>query len=243
MIILEGVTKIVGTGPEQRQVLVGARARIPSNRRIAVLGPSQDDKGIFIDLLAGLVLPTAGRIIRSARVSFPVGHVGGFARELSVRLNVAHVARLYGADVEPVVDFVAQVAKLGAAFNRPYGDLPNPARKDLSEILAFSIPFDVYLLNDAVVRSTRGRFNREARALFEARAKTSGMIITSQNISFVREFCEMGLVLSEGRLHLFKNLEKAISVAARNQSNVLPKAGKRGRNRERTIKPREIEDR
>src|SRR5262249_37592906 len=113
MIILDGVTKIAAAdGGGKRQVLTAVRAKLPSDRRIAVLGPELDDKQIFLDLLGGLVLPNTGRIIRHARVGFPPGHLGGFTKTLSVRHNVAHVARLYSADVDAVVDFVAKAAAL-----------------------------------------------------------------------------------------------------------------------------------
>ena len=211
MIILEGVTKVAGAGDKRRNVLRAVQLSLPSDRRIAVLGPAGEDTKVFIDLLAGIVLPTAGRIVRRARLSFPPGDLGGFTRELSVRLNVAHVARLYGADVEMIVNFVAQVSDLGKDFDRPYGDLSNARKRYLSDILAFSIPFDVYLLGDDVVRLGDKRYNREARALFEARAKTSGMIIASEDPGFAREFCDMGLVLAHGQAWLFENLEQALA--------------------------------
>jgi capsular polysaccharide transport system ATP-binding protein len=213
MIILEEVTKVAGAGAKKRDVLTAVRLSLPSNRSIAVLGPAGEDTRVFIDLLAGIVLPTAGRIVRHARVSFPPGHLGGFTRELSVRLNVAHVARLYGAEIETIVDFVAQVSDLGKDFDRPYGGLSSLRKRYLSDILAFSIPFDVYLLRDDVVRSGGKRYNREARALFEARAKTSGMIIASEDPGFAREFCDMGLVLADGQARLFKNVERAQAFA------------------------------
>src|SRR4051794_21255813 len=101
MIILDGVTKTAGDGRDKRTILKTTQASLPSNRRIALLGPRPEDKRIFINVLAGIALPDTGRVIRNARVSFPVGHAGGFTPQFSVRLNVAHVARLYGAEVEP----------------------------------------------------------------------------------------------------------------------------------------------
>jgi capsular polysaccharide transport system ATP-binding protein len=227
MIILEEVTKVVGSGRRKRDVLRAVRVKLPSDRRIAVLGPDEEDTKIFVNLLAGIVLPTAGRIVRDAQVSFPAGHLGGFTRELSVRLNVAHVARLYGADVGTIVDFVSQVSDLGKDFDRPYGGLSNAKKRYLSEILAFSIPFDVYLLGEDVVRSGNKRHNREARALFEARAKTSGMLIASQDPGFAREFCDMGLVLAGGDARLFKNLERALAFAEKAVSTSNTREGRR----------------
>lgn len=212
MIILDDVTKLAGVGAKKRAVLTAAQLTLPSDQRIAVFSAQPEDKKVFIELMAGLVLPNAGRIIRKARISFPVGHLGGFTPELSVRNNVAHVARLHEADIDAVVDFVSAVTQLGKEFNRPYGELAAASKRSLSSILAFSIPFDVYLLRDDVVRSGK-KSNKAVNALFEARAKTSGMIIASQNFAFVRKFCDMGLVLIGGQVRLFKNIERAISFA------------------------------
>src|SRR6187200_2271176 len=148
MIIFEGVTKVAGGGEKKRNLLTAVQASLPSDRRIAIFARNEQDKKVFIDLLAGVVLPSAGRIVRKAQVSFPPGYLGGFTRGLSVRQNVAHVARIYGADVEAIVDFVSQISGLGKDFSKLYGELPNTKKRYLSDILAFSIPFDVYLLND-----------------------------------------------------------------------------------------------
>jgi capsular polysaccharide transport system ATP-binding protein len=236
MIILEGVTKVAGDGEKKRNILTTARLMLPPDHRIAVLGPSAEDKRIFINLLAGVALPTSGRIIRQSRVSFPPGNLAGFTRTLTVRVNVAHVARLYGADVDAVVDFVAKASGLGEDFNKLFGDLANTKRRHLSDILAFSIPFDVYLLSDDVVRKGGSRYNKEASALFEARAKTSGMIIASQDDGFAREYCNMGLILADGRARLFNNLERAISSAgeaAKNPSAQKRQEGKKERQKEK----------
>jgi ABC-type polysaccharide/polyol phosphate transport system ATPase subunit len=72
----------------------------------------------------------------------------------------------------------------------------------------------MYLLSDDVVRVGGSRYNKEARVLFEARAKTSGMIIASEDPAFAKEFCNMGLVLAGGQARLFRNLERAFSFAA-----------------------------
>lgn len=216
MIILDDVTKLAGAGASKRAVLKSAQITLPSNRRIAVFSAQPEDKKVFIELVAGLVLPNAGRIIRKARVSFPVGHPGGFTPDLSVRSNVAHVARLHEADIDTVVDFVAAVSQLGKEFDRPYGELPSASRRSLSSILAFSIPFDVYLLRDDAVRSGKNA-NKAVQALFEARAKTSGMIIAAHNPAFVRKFCDMGLVLIGGRVRAFNDIERAILFAKKSE--------------------------
>jgi len=239
MIILEGVTTAAGAGAKKRHVLKDAQAVLPLNHRIAVFGSVDEDKQVFMDLLGGLVLPSAGRIITQARISFPAGHLGGFVPGLSVRLNVAHVARLYGAEVDAVVRFMAQLSSLEKKFDKPYRRLEPAERRYLSEILAFSIPFDVYLLDDSILRPTP-RFNRDARTLFEARAKTSGMIVASGDLNFAREFCDMGLVLHNGHVRLFKRIERAIAFLEQAQESNREERKNRRMLKRKKLRKREI---
>lgn len=241
MIILDDVTKITGVGAKKKAVLKRVRATLPSDHRIALLAVEAEDKEVFIDLLAGLTLPTSGRIIRKATISFPVGHQGGFSSELSVRKNVAHLARVYETDINKVVNFVAEMSGLGKDFNKPHGELSGESKRQLSSILAFCIPFDVYILNEKIVRTSRKSTNKATHALFEARAKTAGMIIASDSRDFVRECCDMGVVLRGGRMRLFDNIERAISFGEKIGAFSSKKDGNRKKSRKERDEDDELE--
>ena len=232
MIIFDRVEKTVGgSHAGRREVLADVSLRIPSNRRIAVLGPSETGKRIFIKLLAGIEFPTSGTIVRNARVSFPVGKIGGFSRDMSIRGNVAHVARLYGADVDEVVDFVKKVMRLGPAFDRPYREMPARKRADFNQVLSYSVPFDVYLLGEEVAAMGKREEKTEVFSLFEARARTCGMIMATSNASFIREFCDMALILHNGNILLTKDIEGALAAVAKIPAEDSP--GKRPEKRKR----------
>src|SRR6185503_18714854 len=110
------------------------------------------DRMVVIDMLAGIVLPTYGRIVRDCRVSYPVGFLGGCSPEISVRLNVAHIAKLYDVDPRTLVEFVERAAEIGLPFEKPFAELPNNLKRQLGLILSFAIPFDVYLLRNDISR-------------------------------------------------------------------------------------------
>jgi capsular polysaccharide transport system ATP-binding protein len=215
MILLDQVTltatvRINVMRAEVRTVISSASLAIPSDRRIALLGPSDEDKKVLINLLGGVVLPRKGRILKKAKVSFPVGYLGGFTVDFSPRKNVAHLARLYDADVETVVDFVENTTVLGPAFDKPYKLLTGPQRRQLGRVVGYSIPFDVYVLTEEIVNG-RNKENDISYHLFQARSRTAGMIIPTQNPKFAREHCEMGLVLNDGDLRFFDSIENAIA--------------------------------
>jgi|RhiMethySRZTD1v2_1073278.scaffolds.fasta_scaffold325894_2 capsular polysaccharide transport system ATP-binding protein len=211
MIIFEGVTYGIGAGAKMRKILAGTEVTIPSDRRIAVLANDADERRVFMELLGGLLMPQSGRLIRKARVSFPAGYVGGFKADLSLRSNVAYVARLYSADVDSVVNFVAQIPGFKKAFDKPYRRLSPVERRKFSEVLAFTIPFDVYLFEDELVRDKGRLYNEHARALFDVRIKNAGMIIATKDEAFIEKFCDMGLVVCRGQVRLFEKVKRALA--------------------------------
>jgi len=239
MIILDQLTKVIGS----KNVLSSVSLQIPTNRRIALLGGVDRDKQIIIELFAGAAMPTEGRVIRRAEVSFPVGHLPGFSRDLSVRLNVAHVARLYGANVRQTVEIVERALDIGADFDKPYENMGKNLRKPLAQIVAFALPFDVYMLTDDKFRATEtrsGRNQREDRsaacfALFQGRLQTSGMIIPTDDPKFAQEFCDLAMVLQNGVLNLAGNVSAGFELLQQHkQDNAERRRLRRSGRRDRT---------
>src|SRR6478735_183995 len=72
MILLQEVSKHVFEDNRKEIILAPVSLQIPSHCRIALVAPSERDGEVFIELLAGVHLPSTGRIIRRAKVSFPV---------------------------------------------------------------------------------------------------------------------------------------------------------------------------
>lgn len=209
MIVFEGVSKVLRTRfGQSRSIMASVDLRIPSNRRIAMFSSSPEDTPILINLLAGVTLPTAGRIRRFARVSFPVGYQGGFDQQLSVRHNVAHVARMYGNDVSSTVEFVREVSGLRDAFDKPFGHLPARDKNHLGWLVAYSIPFDLYLhATDVTNPGVASQFGERMLALIEARGRHAGMIVAARSLKNARAICDMGLVFHRGRLVLLDDID------------------------------------
>ena len=210
MIVLEDVTKTVRIHDRRKNVLSAVNIEIPSDRRIALFGPHADIY-ILIELLGGVRKPTAGRIARFAEVSFPVGVLPGLSGDLSVRTNVAHIARLYGTNVRRTLNLVEMVMDIGPRFDRPHSELDRIIRGQFAEIVSLCLPFDTYLLaNDKLVRRCRAAIahendpDLEARiaVLFNTRFRNAGMIIPTTDVDFARQYCDMALVIDEGRLAL-----------------------------------------
>jgi capsular polysaccharide transport system ATP-binding protein len=129
-----------------------------------------------------------------------------------VRVNIAHVARLYGADPDEIVSFVSRIRHFRPTLNKKFSEVPGPLRHDLGVLVASLIPFDVYLLPSEISKlRISPAFKSIASAILQQRARTSGMIVQTQDPKFVRKECDMVILLHRGKLLLYDDVEKALS--------------------------------
>jgi capsular polysaccharide transport system ATP-binding protein len=193
-------------------VLLPTSLAIPTHRKVALLA-SDDEHGrdLILDAIAGKLLPTTGRIIRDANISYPAFQTGAFDPEQSVKDAIAFVARLYGLNPHETVEAVSHACLLGRALDRPFGALPIPLKKRIAFLCCYSIPFDVYLLSEGGFGSWRTGRDLEYR-IFKARALSAGFIVTARSDRFVLEHCDSALVLMGARLYFFENPEEGLEI-------------------------------
>ena len=125
--------------------------------------------------------------------------------------NVRFIARIYGVDSDSLCAFVQDFAELGAHFQMPLRSYSSGMRSRLAFGASMGIPFDTYLV-DEVTSVGDARFRAKSKAIFRERMKTSGAIMVSHNMRELLEFCDAGLVLENGRMYYFEDLEEAIAL-------------------------------
>lgn len=74
---------------------------------------------------------------------------------------------------------------------------------------SMGIKFDTYLV-DEVTAVGDAAFKRKSKAVFRNRMESSGAILVSHNMRELREFCNAGIILDQGRLTYFEDIEEAI---------------------------------
>lgn len=185
---------------------------IPTDRRVAVLGHKNAGKSTLLSLLTGMIKPSAGLIDRQAKVSFLAGYQGGFRLTHTGRQNIFFAARAYGADEREIFEFVRTVTDLNGALDKPMRDLSLQSRIALSYALTYALPFDTYVFDNIVgpVGSDIPDFFHRCRAMFEARALDSGLILSTRVASVAEQYCDCAVVIDDGDLLFFDNVYDAI---------------------------------
>lgn len=199
MIEAQNITKIYQTRHGPNVVLNDISTTFPAQTNIGVLGRNGAGKSTLLRILSGAEQPDAGQVVRTGRVSWPIGFSGGFNGSLTGEENAKFVARIYGADVDEVVAFALEFSDLGPYFAMPVRTYSSGMKGRLAFALSMAIDFDVYLV-DEVTAVGDARFRKKCEDAFAERRGRSSVVMVSHSISTIQRICERCAILEDGQL-------------------------------------------
>ncbi|MGC2200168.1 MAG: ABC transporter ATP-binding protein [Stellaceae bacterium] len=209
MIMLDAVTKSYRTRDGRKTVLDNVSAVFEAGHNYGILGPNGAGKSTLIRVVAGSEPLDRGVVRRYARVSFPLGFGGTFHGALSGRENVAFIARIYGAEIHTLTEYVETFSELGEYFDMPVNTYSAGMRARLAFAVCLAIDFDVYLI-DEVTEIGDQRFRRKCAEAFRDRILRSDIILVTHNPHTIRQYCDRGAVLANGELTLYNDIGAAL---------------------------------
>jgi capsular polysaccharide transport system ATP-binding protein len=211
MIRLDNVHKFYRIERLKKIVLERVSFNFEAGRSYGILGVNGAGKSTLMRILAGTELPNAGRVLRSVRVSWPMGFAGGLHIGMTGRENVKFIARAYGENVREVVDFVEDFAEVGPYLDAPVKTYSSGMVQRVAFGLSMAINFECYLIDETMAVGD-ARFQTKCKAEFEKRKAFSDIIMVTHNIPAMQQYCQHGLVLADGELHYFEKVDDAIEV-------------------------------
>ena len=209
MIAFENVSKSFWTGRDRKVILDQASFKVELGNSLGVLARNGTGKTTLINMMAGLEKPDEGKITRTARISFPLGFMGGITNKHSATENARYIARLYGLDPDYVESFCRWLTNIDEYFDRPVGIYSSGMRARFSFALMLALEFDIYLIDEGMPSSTAAEFNRKAGGVLRQRLKDATVIVVSHQASTLEKFCRSAAVMRNGQLYMFDTLEEA----------------------------------
>ena len=219
MIRLEHLTKTFILNGHRKVVARDICADFPTGVTVGLLGRNGAGKSTLMNMIAGNIDPSSGRILTDGTISYPVGFAGSFHGDLTGAQNARFVARLYGVDTEELIAFVEDFAELGKHFHLPFRSYSSGMRSRLSFGVSMGIPFDYYLV-DEVTSVGDAAFRDKSHDVFMDRMQKSGALFVSHQLPMVRELCDIGAVLEDGNLTLYEDVDEAIEKHKENMRSV-----------------------
>ena len=208
MISLQHVSKTYGVGAQQHCVLDDISFSFPYRKSVGILGANGAGKSTLIRIIGGAEKPDSGRVVRTSRLSLPMGFAGGFQRTMTGRENARFVARIYGADFRSVESKAIEFSELGHYFDRPLGSYSAGMRARFAMAVSYALDFDYYLIDEAL-ETGDAKLREKFRQIFKERRQTSSVILVSHNEQTIRRNCDCAAVLTGGKLHYFDEIDDA----------------------------------
>jgi capsular polysaccharide transport system ATP-binding protein len=209
MIEFENVSKSFWTGKSRKVILDRASFRVELGNSLGILAGNGTGKTTIINMMAGLEKPDEGRVMRSSRISFPLGFMGGVVNKHSGTENARYIARLYGLDPDYVESFSRWLCGIEEYFDMPVGTYSQGMRARFSFSLMLAMDFDIYLIDEGMPATTDPAFNRRAGAILRERLRGATVVVVSHQAQTLEKFCRSAAVLRNGQLYMFDTLEEA----------------------------------
>lgn len=215
MIELRNVSKYYRTQGGRKVVLDRLTLTLPAGAKVGLLGRNGAGKSTLLGMIAGVVKPNSGEIVRHASISWPLGLAAANHKDLTGAQNVRFVARIYGVDTDELIAYVQNFAELGDFFDMPVRSYSSGMKARLAFGMSMGISFDWYLV-DEITAVGDTNFRRKSLSVFKNRLNQAGMLMVSHSLNTINTYCTSGLVLENGQAHYFEDIAEAVEMHRNN---------------------------
>lgn len=210
MIKLENLTKFYRSALGDQYIFKDLNFEFPEGHNIAILGRNGAGKSTLFRLLAGSEYPNSGRVISDKAISWPVALATGVHPQMTGAENTKFIGRVNGVeDLSGYAAKVRQFSELGKKYDLPVRTYSSGMRSKLVFSLCVSIDFDIYLIDEATSVADP-KFRKKAKKALHDKSKTANVIMVSHELEEIRHFCDSAVVIDEGELTFYSDLEAGI---------------------------------
>ena len=192
-------------------VLRDVNFTIPTGRNVGLIGSNGAGKSTLLRLIGGIDYPTRGMVERDCSISWPMGVGDGLQGALTGRQNTKFVTRILGRidEYDEIVKFVSNFSELGDYFDEPVKTYSSGMKARLQFGLSLAFEFDVYISDEVTSVGDRA-FREKASSAFKELTGRSSLIMVSHGENVLREFCDSGIYLHDGRAIWFDEIDAAL---------------------------------
>lgn len=212
MIKLQNLTKFYPSDLGPQYIFKNVNFEIPEGHNIGILGSNGAGKSTLFRILAGSEYPNKGKVITDKSLSWPVALATGIHPQMTGRENTRFIGRVNGvANLDEYEEKVKGFAELGIKYDLPVKTYSSGMRSRLAFGCCIAIDFEVYLIDEATSVGDP-KFRKKARQALLDKSKTANVIMVSHEIKEIKEFCDSAIVLHEGNMTFYPDLDEAIEV-------------------------------
>jgi ABC-type polysaccharide/polyol phosphate transport system ATPase subunit len=169
----------------------------------AVLGPNGAGKSTMLQLIAGVLQPTTGKITVRGRVTAILELGAGFQPDYSGRENVMLNGMMLGisqSEMNERMERIAEFAEIGDFFDQPLKTYSSGMVVRLAFSTAISVDPEVLLVDEALAVGDE-RFNKKCHhKIKELQRNGKTIIFVTHNERLVRNYCQQAVLINGGEV-------------------------------------------
>lgn len=212
MIRLESLTKYYPSQLGKQYIFQDLNFVIPEGHNIAIMGSNGAGKSTLFRILAGSEYPNKGKVITDKAVSWPVALATGVHPQMTGRENTRFIGRVNGVeDITLYEEKVKAFAELGEKYDLPVSSYSSGMRSRLVFGCCVSVDFDIYLIDEATSVGDQ-KFRKKAKQALIDKSEQANVIMVSHDTKEIEEFCDSVIILHQGELTFFSDLQEGLKV-------------------------------
>jgi lipopolysaccharide transport system ATP-binding protein len=169
---------------------------------LAVVGRNGAGKSTLLQILSGVLEPTAGSTKTPPRIAGLLELGSGFNPEFTGRENIFINAAILGLDRRQTTDRLDEIiafADIGDYIDQPVKTYSTGMFLRLAFSVAINVEPDLLLVDEALTVGDIFFQQKCYERLRELRSRGMGVLLVTHSMADAAEFCNRGLVLSQGR--------------------------------------------
>lgn len=180
---------------------------------VGVIGRNGAGKSTLLKILAGIILPDTGTIIRANRTVAMQSLGAGFDPRLTGRQNIFLNGLLLGMDKKDIANCLQDIialADIGDFIDEPIGHYSSGMRARLGFSIAYHVKTDVILIDEALATGDQA-FKEKASELIKEKIKSGlTVVLVTHSMGLVRDLCDRVIHIENGRSFSELSVEASI---------------------------------
>jgi ABC-type polysaccharide/polyol phosphate transport system ATPase subunit len=176
---------------------------VESGEILGLIGPNGSGKSTVLQIAAGIIAPSSGRVSVEGRVAALLELGAGFNPEFSGRENVFLSGEIMGLSrrsTESIFPNIQAFAEIGEFIDRPVKEYSSGMYVRLAFATAIHLDPDVLIVDEALAVGDAIFANRCLRKLEELKRRKVTILFVSHDLGLVKRLCHRAILLMRGEV-------------------------------------------
>ncbi len=177
--------------------------RVAHGESLAVIGPNGAGKSTLLQVLAGILIPSEGRIDVVGNISTLLTLGAGFDLELNGRDNILLAGAFMGIDRQEMKERlpgIIEFADIGQFIDAPIRTYSSGMRARLGFSIATAVDPDVLIIDEVLGTGDAVFRVKSQRRVLELAKAAKGIVMVTHDLHWAEEFCNRAMLLEKGQV-------------------------------------------